>query len=471
MRFFKVVAAVFIMLSNSEVFAQGKPPGGGGGGGGDKVQLSDLGCGPDEVARVNAADEWECSADLTAAEAAVINAQNTADTAITNAATAQSTANSAASGAAAAQSTADGAESDIALIWSKIEYPNSAIVANEGGDYSDVRLAMLDLDSWCGTPGPENPCLVKVMPGYYDTFVGFSAFEYVTVEGSGKDVTIMTTTNVFGMQRNSAIRDMTLVSTSGFGVSANNTFGVVSLQDVDIVINNSTSASSRATGIAARNTTLKLARVNVELVSISPTTWGINVEPSGATGYLEAVLSAEDVQVSVFSESAGSVTGIRLFNISEASLSRVEVTAGANSSAPFLNKGVEFKETQSYSPPGKLLVDGGKFVVGNAQNCRGLELQSVSYSRIDGADILVEDTCTGIGFNDSGILVAGSNTMKNFITNSNITADTPINNGAPAAITAVTSTRLVGAGSFNFGVLNCAAVFDGEMAPLNANCQ
>ena len=50
--------------------------------GGGNTNLSDLGCGLNEIARVNAADEWECSADLTDNEVAAATAQGTADGAL-----------------------------------------------------------------------------------------------------------------------------------------------------------------------------------------------------------------------------------------------------------------------------------------------------------------------------------------------------------------------------------------------------
>ena len=110
-------AASAIFFSANAAFAQS------GGGGGSPATLERLGCELGHVPRVNAAGEWECSVDLTAAEAAAAAAQSTADgavldaaaaqstatTALGNAATAQSTAISAASAAAAAQSAADSA--------------------------------------------------------------------------------------------------------------------------------------------------------------------------------------------------------------------------------------------------------------------------------------------------------------------------------------------------------------------------
>lgn len=110
-----LVAAISITIIPNIALAQGQSSPGGGG---PATTLSSLGCGPAEIARVNGADEWECSADLTANEAAAAAAQTTADGAVNAAAAAQvtadgaqATANTAVSAAAAAQSTANSAQS------------------------------------------------------------------------------------------------------------------------------------------------------------------------------------------------------------------------------------------------------------------------------------------------------------------------------------------------------------------------
>ena len=57
------------VLACATLSGQGEPPPGGGG---RPTKLSDLGCGPGEMARVNADDEWECSSDVTAIEVETI---------------------------------------------------------------------------------------------------------------------------------------------------------------------------------------------------------------------------------------------------------------------------------------------------------------------------------------------------------------------------------------------------------------
>jgi hypothetical protein len=66
---FASVVIVISLIANPVLAAP--PPGGGG----DKVQLSDLGCGPDEIPRENAAEEWECSPSLTTKEGKLWNSR------------------------------------------------------------------------------------------------------------------------------------------------------------------------------------------------------------------------------------------------------------------------------------------------------------------------------------------------------------------------------------------------------------
>jgi hypothetical protein len=70
------------------------------------------------------------------------------------------------------------------------KYGNVAIVALSGGDYPNPYAAMEDSGNWCGTASETNPCLVKVMPGFYD--VGGNSVQmkgYIDIEGSGENTT------------------------------------------------------------------------------------------------------------------------------------------------------------------------------------------------------------------------------------------------------------------------------------------
>jgi hypothetical protein len=73
------------------------------------------------------------------------------------------------------------------------KYSGVAVVAQSGGDYADPLTAMNEINTWCSTPSPTNPCLLKIMPGIYD--IGANSLqmqEYVDIAGSGEHVTKIT---------------------------------------------------------------------------------------------------------------------------------------------------------------------------------------------------------------------------------------------------------------------------------------
>jgi hypothetical protein len=76
-------------------------------------------------------------------------------------------------------------------------YGKVAVVAQSGGDYTDPVTAMSNLATWCGTPSASNPCLLKIMPGVYD--IGETELQiqnYVDIEGSGEETTIIETNSI-----------------------------------------------------------------------------------------------------------------------------------------------------------------------------------------------------------------------------------------------------------------------------------
>jgi hypothetical protein len=76
------------------------------------------------------------------------------------------------------------------------KYSKVAVVEPYGhGDYTNPATAMADSSSWCFTASAVAPCLLKIMPGFYD--VGADTVqmkEYVDIEGSGENVTILSGT-------------------------------------------------------------------------------------------------------------------------------------------------------------------------------------------------------------------------------------------------------------------------------------
>ncbi len=69
-------------------------------------------------------------------------------------------------------------------------YAKVATVALLGtGDYASPNLAIADLASWCGTPGVNNRCLLRVQPGIYTLSTPLVLQDYVDLEGAGMEMT------------------------------------------------------------------------------------------------------------------------------------------------------------------------------------------------------------------------------------------------------------------------------------------
>ncbi len=111
-----------------------------------------------------------------------------------NAATA-TTANSVVAGGVVTTSLVNGAVttgklSDNAVTRAKIAfYKNVAVVATNGGDYPDPATAMNNYGSWCGAPSYTNPCLLKIMPGFYIVSSPVVMQPFIDIEGSGENTT------------------------------------------------------------------------------------------------------------------------------------------------------------------------------------------------------------------------------------------------------------------------------------------
>jgi hypothetical protein len=101
-----------------------------------------------------------------------------------------------------------------------------AIVAQNGTDvrgfYLTPAQAIKDLAIWCGTPSATNPCTMQLMPGTFD--LGSSTLSldhsYLHLQGSGRDLTRLTSTNtqavviLAGTADHNTLSQLTLENTS-----------------------------------------------------------------------------------------------------------------------------------------------------------------------------------------------------------------------------------------------------------------
>ncbi|MDF1554660.1 MAG: hypothetical protein P1P84_16430 [Deferrisomatales bacterium] len=82
---------------------------------------------------------------------------------------------------------------DDAGVGGGTSYGGVAVVAKSGGDYSDPRVALADIATWCGVPSETNRCLLKIMPGAYDIGNNPTGIvnDYVSIVGSGIESTLI----------------------------------------------------------------------------------------------------------------------------------------------------------------------------------------------------------------------------------------------------------------------------------------
>ena len=133
-------------------------------------------------------------------------------------------------------------------IQSSAAYPRwkqVAIVDGHGrGDYTDPLGALSSLAAWCGTPSQSNPCLVKILPGYYDIgSITLWTLPYLDIEGSGRDVTFIGSASSFAViivANHSELRSLTVINEgdggSPKGISIEGARLGPRVTDVDIVV-------------------------------------------------------------------------------------------------------------------------------------------------------------------------------------------------------------------------------------------
>lgn len=152
---------------------------------------------------------------------------------------------------------------------------NVANVALKGGDYSDPAAAMADLAKWCGMLSATNPCLLKIAPGVYD-LGGTSLFaeEFVDIEGSGENVTIL---------RGDITTDGLLLPLQGVVAGASN----AELRFLTVI--NAATSGSNAVAISYDHTTPKLLHVTARASGGTSINYGIYIDHASEGSHLRDV--------------------------------------------------------------------------------------------------------------------------------------------------------------------------------------
>lgn len=214
---------------------------------------------------------------------------------------------------------------------SNIKYPKMAIVAQSGGNYTSPITAMNDIDAWCGTPSETNPCLMKILPGIYDLVEEtLTMQQYVDIEGSGENVTILagsassgtrsTCGMVFGAS-NAEIRFLTIRNT-GTGLYR-------------AAMVNDGGASPRVTNVTliASGGGMSSEAHGVYNYTSSPTMNNVTATASGATyNYGVHNYSSSPTMINVAATASGSFSyGVYNNNPSSPTMNNVTATASGTS--------------------------------------------------------------------------------------------------------------------------------------------
>jgi hypothetical protein len=132
-------------------------------------------------------------------------------------------------------------------------YANVVVVAKSGGDFADPIAAMDSIADASAT----NPYVVKIMPGSYDLGSSYLTMkEYVDVEGSGTNITVIKSSHEDGnfgtlnAATNTEIRSLTVSHTAPMGGIAIRVHGVSSALVSDVTASSSGAGLSVAISVS-----------------------------------------------------------------------------------------------------------------------------------------------------------------------------------------------------------------------------
>jgi hypothetical protein len=341
-----------------------------------------------------------------------------------------------------------------------------AVVDIQGrGDYTDPATAMAALPAWCGTPGLLNPCLVKILPGWYDVGTSNVVMQpHVDIEGSGRDVTFSRAASsaavVYGAN-NAELRSLSVVNegdgSSPQGIAIEDSINFPRITAVDVVVQ----------GANTQNTGIVIADSRAMIDSLRVWTWegdtGLGIGIANSTGELR------NVEVVVYQTSGEEATGIDYTDGSYAALrdSRVIVQGGhwshgirSESSSPQISgvrvlvesdaQGYGFVNDDSVAQ----LTDSSLYITSGGAAC-GLDTRNAGVSkftevRIDSITVGSGET-VGVNSGESGqvrleqvdIAATGGSTAYG------------VRNWGPSETTLVNVTAEASAASlYNYGVAN-----------------
>lgn len=353
-----------------------------------------------------------------------------------------------------------------------------AIVAQNGGDYSDPIIAMNALNSWCGIPSPTNPCLLKIMPGRYN--VGANPLQmqaYIDIEGSGENTTFIlgsvegNFTGVVTGADHSEIRFISVQNTGG-GEYANaicnymaspkitNVTATAAGGNVTIGIKNFVNSSPIMTNVTANASGSFSNAAITNNVNSSPVMTNVTATASGGTSnggvYNE---SGSPIMTNVTAVASGGDSyngGVYNFNSTTIMTNVTAIVSGDNLS----NSGVTNNQSTS------TMTNVISTVSGNSQENRGID-NYVSKSTM----INIIATASG-GAKNYGVYNFSYDPTAIAKINSSVIKGTTntIYNNSDATIF-VANSQLDGGAAFNEGIITCIGTYNSLYIGLNASCQ
>jgi len=230
------------------------------------------------------------------------------------------------------------------------KYLKVAVVEPYGnGDYTNPATAMADYQNWCGFPSNISPCLLKIMPGFYDVSAGSVVTQpYIDIEGSGENVTIISgtmdnaTSGVVMGASNAEIRFLT-VENRGGSVHAY-AIGLMNFYASPKITNVTASSSGGGSGYGVYNVYSFPTMINVTATAStgynaygvsneysSPTMINVTASSSGSS-YSRGVINdaSSPMMINVTASGSGGTDNFGVQNTQYSSPTMINVTATAS---------------------------------------------------------------------------------------------------------------------------------------------
>lgn len=202
-------------------------------------------------------------------------------------------------------------------------YANVVVVAKSGGDFTDPVAALNSITNASAT----NPYLVRIMPGVYEIPVtSFNMKDYVDVEGSGPEVTVLSmhsnhmghaiSTVYFTNVSHAELRNLSIDHTGGsyvFGINVSG--GDARVSNVDIRIQGGSWNGGLIVGYY-NTSKARLTNVNIKVngpqpASVLDQTTGIEIGGNSAMAGTVAIL--KNVKIEVANGYASYMSGLRVY--------------------------------------------------------------------------------------------------------------------------------------------------------------